>query len=140
MSDKEHPARIASRRSMSCAERKAREEWLSLFAEDAIIEDPIGRSPLDKEGQGHRGKEAIAAFYDRHVAPSGRKFEIRDSFACGREVANVGRIHLVFPDGREAVCDGVFVYRVDEEGRIVALRNYWEWDRMMATMTKPPSA
>lgn len=140
MIEKEHPARVASKRSMSCAERRAREEWLSLFADDAIVEDPVGRSPLDKEGQGHRGKEAIAAFYDKHIAVSGRTFEIKDSFACGQEVANVGQIHIVFPDGREAQCEGVFVYKVNDEGKIVALRNYWEWDRMMRTMAKPASA
>ena len=139
MSEKEHPARVASKRSMSCAEKKAKEEWLSLFADDAIIEDPVGRSPLDKEGKGHRGKAAISAFYDRHIAVSGRRFEITDSFACGQEVANVGKIHIVFPDGKEALCEGVFVYKVDEEGKIVALRNYWEWDRMMRTMPKSPS-
>ena len=93
MAEKEHPARVASKRSMSCAERKSKEEWLSLFADDAIIEDPVGRSPLDKEGKGHRGKQALSAFYDRHIAVSGRRFEITDSFACGQEVANVGKIH-----------------------------------------------
>ena len=139
MSEKEHPARVASKRSMSCAERKAKEEWLSLFADDAIIEDPVGRSPLDKEGKGHRGKQALSAFYDRHIAVSGRRFEITDSFACGQEVANVGKIHIVFPDGKEALCEGVFVYKVNEEGKIVALRNYWEWDRMARTMPKSPS-
>ena len=139
MSEKELPARVAAKRSMSCAERKAKEEWLSLFADDAIIEDPVGRSPLDKEGKGHRGKQALSAFYDRHIAVSGRRFEITDSFACGQEVANVGKIHIVFPDGKEALCEGVFVYKVDEEGKIVALRNYWEWDRMMRTMPKSPS-
>jgi ketosteroid isomerase-like protein len=136
MSEKEHPARVASERSMSCAERWAKEEWLSLFADDATIEDPVGRSPLDKEGKGHRGKAAITAFYDRHIAPSSRKFEITDSFACGQEVANVGKIHIVFPDGKKALCEGVFVYKVNEEGKIVALRNFWEWDRMIRTMSK----
>ena len=139
MSEKEHPARVASRRSMNCAERRAKEEWLTLFADDAVLEDPVGRSPLDKEGKGHRGKEAISAFYDRHIAVSGRRFEIKDSFACGQEVANVGKIHIVFPDGREALCEGVFVYKVNEEGKIVAIRNYWEWDRMMGTIAKPAS-
>ena len=139
MSEKEHPARVASRRSISCAERRAKEEWLSLFADDAVLDDPVGRSPLDKEGKGHRGKEAISAFYDRHIAVSGRRFEIKDSFACGQEVANVGKIHIVFPDGREALCEGVFVYKVNEEGKIAAIRNYWEWDRMMGTIAKPAS-
>jgi steroid delta-isomerase len=137
MSTKEHPARVASRRSMSCSERRSKEEWLSLFADDAIVEDPVGPSPLDKKGEGHRGKEAISTFFDKIIMPSGRKFEIRDSFACGQEVANVGTIHLFFPDGSEGWCDGVFVYKVNEEGKIVSLRAFWEWDRMLATIVKP---
>jgi steroid Delta-isomerase len=115
MNPKEHPARIASQRSMSCSERRSKEEWLSLFADDAIVEDPVGPSPLDQEGKGHGGKEAISTFFDRNIAPSGRKFEIKDSFACGQEVANVGTIHLFLADGREGRCDGVFVYKVNEE-------------------------
>ena len=139
MNPKEHPARIASQRSMSCSERRSKEEWLSLFADDAIVEDPVGPSPLDQEGKGHRGKEAISTFFDRNIAPSGRKFEIKDSFACGQEVANVGTIHLFLADGREGRCDGVFLYKVNEEGKIVSLRAFWEWNRMLATIFKPAS-
>ncbi|MBM4463077.1 MAG: nuclear transport factor 2 family protein [Chloroflexi bacterium] len=139
MSAKEHPARLASQRSMRYSVRRSKEEWLSLFADDAIVEDPVGPSPLDKEGKGHRGKEAISTFFDRIIMTSGRKFEIKDSFACGQEVANVGTIHLFFPDGSEGWCDGVFLYKVNEEGKIVSLRAFWEWDRVLATIVKPAS-
>jgi len=139
MNPKEHPARIASQRSMSCSERRSKEEWLSLFADDAIVEDPVGPSPLDQEGKGHRGKEAISTFFDRNIAPSGRKFEIKDSFACGQEVANVGTIHLSLPDGSEGRTDGVFLYKVNDEGKIVSLRAFWELNRTLATITEPAS-
>jgi hypothetical protein len=42
-------------------------------------------------------------------------------------------------DGREGRCDGVFVYKVNEEGKIVSLRAFWEWNRMLATVFKPAS-
>ena len=47
-----------------------KEAWLAVFADDAIVEDPIGPSHFDPEGKGHRGKEAIAKFYDMAIAPS----------------------------------------------------------------------
>ena len=40
----EHPARAAANRSMDAVQRKDKQAWLDLFAEDAIVEDPIGPS------------------------------------------------------------------------------------------------
>jgi len=139
MNANEHPARIVSQRSMSFAERRSKEEWLSLFADDAIVEDPVGPSPLDEKGEGHRGKEAISAFFDMTIAGTGLKFEIKDSFACGQEVANVGTIHLSLPDGSEGRTDGVFLYKVNDAGKIVSLRAFWELNRTLATITEPAS-
>ena len=136
----EHPARIAGKLSMSAAERKAKDEWLALYADDAKIEDPVGPSPMDPEGNGHAGKAAIAAFWDNNIANTELKFEIKDSFACGQEAANVGAIKLSFPNGATALCEGVFKYRVNDEGKIISLRAFWELDRMMATMTQPPTS
>jgi prepilin-type processing-associated H-X9-DG protein len=137
----EHPARAASRRSMEIVQRKVRrpgdkEEWLALFTDDAIIEDPIGRSPLDPEGMGHRGKAAIAAFWDAHVASIGITLDIERSYACGNEVANVGTITTRMPDGSTAVVEGVFTYRVNDAGKLTWLRAYWEFDKMMASVRK----
>ncbi len=133
----EHPARIAGKKSMHGAETGNKEEWLSAYADDAVIEDPVGPGPYDAEGKGQRGKEAISAFWDNAIAPNTIKFDIRDSFACANELANVGTINLTFPNGGTAKCDGVFVYKVNEEGKIVSLRAFWEMDRMMKTVKTP---
>jgi steroid Delta-isomerase len=133
----EHPAKLAGKLSMSAAERKVKDEWLALYADDAKIEDPVGPSPMDPEGKGHTGKAAITAFWDSNIANTNLKFEIRDSFACGQEAANVGTIHLSFPNGATALCEGVFKYTVNDEGKISSLRAFWELERMMATMTQP---
>lgn len=136
----EHPARAASQRSMEIVQRKgegAKQAWLALFADDAIIEDPIGSSPLDPEGKGHRGKAAIGAFWDMAIDPVELQFTIERSYATGHEVANVGSIRSKMPDGTTAVAEGVFTYRVNDAGKIVALRAYWEFDQMLAGMTKP---
>ena len=132
----EHPARAASQRSMAAVKAQDRAGWLALWAEDGCVEDPVGPSWLDPTGEGHRGKEAIGAFFDTTIATlEGIRFEITDSFAAGSEVANVGTIHLSLPGGTTGRCEGVFVYRVDEQGLLVSLRAFWETDRLNATFT-----
>lgn len=134
-SEAEHPARTASRRSMSAVVGMARAEWLALFAPEAVVEDPVGPSPFDPDGTGHRGRDAIAAFWDATIATVERfAFTIRDSYATGDEVANVGTITAYLPGGTRMDTDGVFVYRVDGSGLIVSLRAYWELDRALATL------
>lgn len=58
-------ARELARRSQAAVRAKDRETWLSLFAPDAVVADPVGPSPFDPDGRGHRGLAAIAAFATR---------------------------------------------------------------------------
>jgi ketosteroid isomerase-like protein len=125
-----HPARRAARASMSAVEAGDRAAWLALFAPDAVVEDPIGPSMFDPTGGGHRGADAIAAFYDTVISSGRVHFAIRESYAGGNECANVGTITTTLPDGSRAIVEGVYTYRVDDAGKIIALRAYWEPDRM----------
>ena len=130
-----HPARTASRRSMDAVSRGAKEEWLALFAEDGIIEDPVGKSMFDPTGNGHRGRDKISAFWDMTIANVERfEFDIRDSFAAGNECANVGTITTFLPGGSRVDTEGVFVYRVNDDGLILSMRAFWEVERAMATL------
>lgn len=131
------PARAASKASMAAVEAGEREAWLALFAPDAVIEDPIGVSILDPTGEGHRGIEAIAAFWDATIASGTVRFEIRESYAAGDEVANVGTITTTFPDGNGVEVDGVFTYRVGDDGLIRALRAYWSQASLRAEESRP---
>ena len=130
----EHPARLASQRSMEAVRAKTKEAWLELFADDAIIEDPIGVSPLDPEGKGQVGKAAISAFWDQHIALNQIEFDIRHSYACGSEVANVGVITTTLPNGMQALAEGVFIYKVNDQGKLVSLRAFWEFEKTMASL------
>jgi steroid Delta-isomerase len=123
-------ARDLARRSQAAVKAKDRAGWLSLFAADAVVQDPIGPSPLDPGGAGHRGLEAIAAFYDAVIAPNDSiTFEIEDSYLCGDEVADVGVIRTVLPGGTHvAVVHGVYTYRSNGAGQLLALRAFWEFD------------
>ena len=135
-----HPARSASQRSYSAVAKGDLEEWLTVYAEDAVIEDPVGRSMFDPEGKGHRGHEGIRAFWDTAIAPIERfEFEIYDSFANpeSNTCANIGRIRTSFPDGSYTVTDLIMVYVVDDDGRVKSMRAFWEPERTMASFTRP---
>jgi steroid Delta-isomerase len=129
----EHPAHAAGRRSREAVTARDKDAWLDVFADDAIIEDPIGPSAFDPEGKGHRGRDAISKFWDMTIANTDRiEFHFRDTFQCGNEEANVGSIVTTMA-GHQITSDGVFTYRVNDEGKLVALRAYWEMDRAAAT-------
>lgn len=82
----DHPTRDVTKASMAAVEAGDRGAWLALFTEDAIVQDPIGPSPFDPDGTGHRGPEAIAAFYDDVIASGVVSFDIRESYAGRRRV------------------------------------------------------
>jgi len=128
------PVHLAGKRSREAAMARDKEAWLALFADDAVVEDPIGPSHFDPDGKGHRGKEAIAKFFDMAIAPSQLEFNFAATYQCGNEEANVGNVVIV-ASGYRVVAEGVFTYRVDDEGKIVALRAYWELDRATASAT-----
>ncbi|TWH20154.1 nuclear transport factor 2 family protein [Prauserella rugosa] len=128
------PARLAALRSMEAVTAGDKQRWLALFDPAAVVEDPVGPSGFDEEGKGHHGRDGISAFWDMTIANVERfDFVIRDSHAGGDEVANVGTITTFFPGGYRIDTDGVFVYKVGPDGRILSVRAFWEPDRAAAT-------
>lgn len=132
MIDEQLSARELGIRSRAAVHAKDRDAWLALFADDALVQDPVGPSPFDPAGKGHHGRQAIGAFYDTVIAPSEAiTFEITESYLCGDEVADVGIIRTTLAGGtHQAVVHGVYTYRSDGAGRIAALRTYWEFDQL----------
>ena len=44
-------------------------------------------------------------------------------------------ITIGMPNGMQARVDGVFVYRVNDGGKLVSMRAYWDFERMLASMS-----
>lgn len=125
------PAELAFARHVQAVLSRDRAAFLANFAEDALVEDPVGPSPLDPSGRGHRGHAAIGAFWDAIIAPGSVRFAIDRAIVCGDEIANIGTIFNRMPDGREVGAEGVFVYRVNGAGKLVSLKAYWDFAKTM---------
>ena len=112
--------------SMQAAVAGDREGWLALYSEDAVLEDPVGPSPWDPEGKGHRGKRALAAFWDRVIGPNrGLQFKVRERYTGGREVATVLTVSSALPDGQKVEIGMVTIHSSNDQGLIRSLRAFW---------------
>ena len=125
------PAQKASFVSPQLVKERKRDEWLALFADDAVVEDPVGPSLFDPTGKGHRGKAAIGRFYDTIIAVGGTfDFTMQASYPCGDECANVWVGRMTGADGKGTETPMVTIYKVNSEGRIVSLRAFWDSSRL----------
>jgi steroid delta-isomerase len=126
------PALAASQASWRCVQAGDKEGWLGLMTDDVLIEDPIGPSVTNPEGKGARGKEAVAAFFDRNIAGNRLTVTCEETFPSSSplEVAHILVLRAEFPAGGASTVRGVFTYRVDEAGKLAAMRGYWRVEDM----------
>ena len=130
--DSTFPAQQAGFNSMRHVKARNRAGWLALFADDAVLQDPVGVSPFDPTGLGHKGKEAIGAFWDNVIEPNGVIFRVRESYPAADECANVITLGKTLPNGKLFDVNFVGLYRVNEAGKIVSLKAYWQFNKVMA--------
>ena len=84
-----------------------------LYADNAVVEDPVGTDP-------HVGKEAVLAFYEKALV-SGAKLELTGNPRCaGDSVAFP--FCVVMPGVRIEIID---VFRFDDAGKVVDMKAYW---------------
>jgi len=129
--------------SRECLKTKDKARWLGMWAEDGIIEDPIGPSPLDPEGTGHATPEAREAFYDRNIANSDIEYIIHQTYTSHLECANVVTLNVLMTlDGKQysQQVNGVFTYACNAQGKLKSLRGYWEFDEGVGTLREVDGA
>jgi hypothetical protein len=130
------PAQEASFNSIRNVKAKNKAGWLDLFAADAVLQDPVGVSPLDVSGEGHKGLEAIGKFWDLAIASGDVVFELQASHPCGDECANVAKLSKVFSPEMQIHTELVIVYRVNSVGKICSLKAYWEYAKVQQQLDK----
>lgn len=99
-----------------------RDAWLSIFADEIVMEDPVGGVPK-------HGRSALDTTWDRSHRP-GRRWELqpRRVIECGSEVA-VDLVNAGVVDGQSVVVESIEIWRVDDHGRVVSVRSFFVSDR-----------
>ena len=115
--------------SRDYAVAKDKKNWLALFDKDAIVQDPIGKSPLDPEGNGHQGIAAIEKFYDTVIANGDIEFNILESIPCANECANYAQIFNLVGEVKIET-KMIVIYQINSNNKIQSLRAFWDYQKM----------
>ena len=132
----QHPAILANCRSVAFASAGDKSAWRALYADDAVLRDPVGKSILDPEGLGHRGKAAIATFWDNVIGPANISLTIQQQIISGdRHCAALQQVVNTLPNGQQTTVSMLASYAVDAQGLITEMSAYWDMQALLAQMT-----
>ena len=122
-----HPAINAHLVSIACAQNGEKEQWLSLFADDAVVHDPVGSSPHDSTGDGFVGKERLSEFWDLMIGPSTMVITSHKQIAAGPvHCACIATATNQLAEDLNIDIEMVVTYQVNDEGLITSLNAYWD--------------
>jgi steroid Delta-isomerase len=97
-----------------------REAWGSLFADDAVLVDPVGKP-------GHEGKEAVLGFFDGvQRMPLTFTPNVHRIAVCGTEALLLFRMDAVDANGNGMFIEVADIFTVDDACKIVSLKAYWD--------------
>jgi len=90
----------------------------NLYAEDATVEDPVGKPPMS-------GKDAITKFYKMAVQ-TGAKLALAAPIRAsqGREAAMAFDVQLNMPQG-PATIRVIDVMAFNDDGKVTSMRAFW---------------
>ena len=132
-----HPAAQANLQSVTLAMKGDKEGWLALYADDAVVQDPVGVSPFDASGEGHKGKAAITKFWDMVIGPSRLTINVHKRIPSGAKACAVHQtISNDLGKGRKTEVEMIAIYEVNDAGKITRMSAFWSWDEMQAQLKK----
>lgn len=126
----EHLAIQANIQSVALATKGDREGWLALYADDAVVQDPVGKSPFDATGEGHRGKAAIAKFWDTVIGPSKLTINVHKRIPSGDRSCAVLQTAINDMGKGKTEVEMVAIYEVNDAGKITRMSAFWSWAEM----------
>ena len=99
-----------------------RQAWLDLFAEDAVVEDPVGSPAV------HKRDGTLAGFWDTFIAPNQVRFEVLADYVDGDDVMRDVVIHTVMAGGIAIQVPAYLLYETRDHGgtrRLGRLAAHW---------------
>ncbi len=114
-----HPAVVAVENHVRHWNAMDRDSWVALFSPEVVFEDPVGAVPK-------YGMDAVHKSWDRSFTPE-RRWTLHPSqiVGGGSEAAVVMRNEGDL-GGQKVQVDSIEVFRVDDAGRIVHVRAFFE--------------
>ncbi len=117
-----------------------KEGWLALFADDAVVHDPVGPSSHDPSGEGFRGKDRISEFWDIMIAPGDLNLIPHKRIAVGDHHAAVFMSAANTIGDFKTQIEMIVTYEVDDEGKVKVLKAHWDVEGLNRRMAEQSAA
>lgn len=102
--------------------------YASNFAEDGVLEDPVGTPPV-------QGRQAIAASFSNLAAlVSQGKAKVQEVIPGGQEAIVNWKINVVTTTGKKITIDGMGVFKFDQTGKLQSVREFWDLAAFLAQL------
>ncbi len=89
---------------------------MELYADDAVVEDPVGSDP-------HVGSDAIRKFYTASIGNVAMK--LTGPVRVAANEAATPFVILLGPEGRQRALDIISCMSFDDDGKIKSMRAWW---------------
>ena len=117
-----------------------KEQWLSIFSQYSIVEDPVGSKPhvnglYDKHNKA-RGNGALSRFYETFIAPNKIVFDVNKDIVCNNHVVRDLTVNINM-SGVNVSVPMHLLYELTEENKelkIHRLAAHWELVPMLRTL------
>jgi steroid delta-isomerase len=95
--------------------------WVKIWADDAVVEDPIGATP-------HRGIEALrTTFWAMSRSAMPRLTLTEEVIVCGNEAVAIMEVEVGPADSRRKLAPVVDHFTFDDDAKIVAMRAFFNY-------------
>jgi ketosteroid isomerase-like protein len=99
-----------------------KESWVKLFADDVVIEDPVGSGAI------YRGIEAASTtFWERSKRAKPRLQLTEEIIVCGKEAVAILAAEVGPDDARRRIAPIVDHFTFDDDGRIIGMRAFFNY-------------
>lgn len=102
--------------------------WKEIFAQDAVIYDPVGSPPKNVNEDIDKIFSLISGFFDKLELSQDNIF-IAENSAAVKWTMNV-----VAKNKRNATTQGISIFEINDNGKIQQVSSYWNETEMMSKL------
>lgn len=101
------------------------EGWLGIFAEDAVIHDPVGTPPKHVHQDARQFFKVLANVFEKIELSKDNIFFVKDGAAVK------WTMRVFAKNGRNVTAEGISVFEINDTGKLQKVSSYWDEAAMM---------
>ncbi len=102
--------------------------WLEIFAEDAVIHDPVGEPPRLVHKDSQQFFKLLSNFFKKMELSKDEIFFVKNGAAVK------WTMQVVTKNDRHATSEGISIFEINDVGKIQKVSSYWDEAAMMTKL------